>query len=130
MRKKLKKLLGIALTSALILGNGGITTYAADAIDGSQVGTNVLTNSNSAIATTSYSRPATISAQAYVSFTYGDLFIESGSDRCTTTIGGVSATAHISIPGGTVTGGRGEHYVKTSSGAEFHRTTRTGNSKN
>ena len=130
MKNNLKKLLGIALASAIILGNSSITTYADDSIDNSQVGTNVTTNSNSATATTSYARPATISAQAFVSFTHNSFFLESGSHTATASIGGVSATAYVGSSGGVVTGGRGEHYVKTASGANFHRTTRTGHSKN
>ncbi|MCI9034470.1 MAG: hypothetical protein HFJ08_10590 [Lachnospiraceae bacterium] len=130
MRKNLKKLLGVALASALIMGTGGITTYAADTIEGTEVGAGTTTNSNSATAVTSYSRPATIKAQAFVSYTYNDLFLERSSSQNTASIGGVSATAYVGIPGGAVTGGRGEHYITTSSGTNWHKTTRTGHTKN
>ncbi len=128
MKKAAKKLLGAALILSLAAGYIGIPAQAKDMLDGYEVSGSVSTNSNSATAVTSYSQPATIKAQAFVSFTYGMLFLENASDIAVAQIGGVSATAAVPSSGNAVvTGGRGEHWV-TKTG-DWHKTTRIGNSK-
>lgn len=127
MKKLTKKLIGAALIMSLAVGYTGIPAHAKDMLDGYEVSGGVSTNSNSATASTNYSQPATIKAKAWVSFTYGELFLENDSPVAEANIGGVSATAVVSIPGGRVTGGKGEHWV-TASG-DWHKITRVGNSK-
>lgn len=127
MKKLTKKLIGAALIMSLAVGYTGIPAHAKDMLDGYEVSGGVSTNSNSATASTNYSQPAKIQAQARVSFTYGDLFLENESKIAEAQIGGVSATIEVSISGGTVTGGRGEHWVKAS--GDWHKITRTGHSK-
>ncbi|MDE5818293.1 MAG: hypothetical protein K2I07_03090 [Lachnospiraceae bacterium] len=127
MKKVGKKLAGAVLILSLAVGYTGIPASAKDMLNGYEVSGGVTTNSNSATATTSYSRPATIKAKAWVSYTYGDLFLENDSPVAEVNIGGVSATAVVPVSGGTVTGGKGEHWVKAS--GDWHKITRVGNSK-
>lgn len=127
MKKLVKKLMGAALIMSLAVGYTGIPVHAQDVLDGYEVSGGVTTNSNSATASTNYSRPATIKAKAWVSYTCGDLFLENDSPVAEANIGGVSATAVVPMSGGVVTGGKGEHWVTAS--AEWHKITRTGHSK-
>lgn len=127
MKKLVKKLIGAALIMSLAVGYTGIPAHAKDMLDGYEVSGGVSTNSNSATASTNYSQPATIKAQAWVSYTCGDLFLEQPSEVRTATIGGVSTTAVVPVSDGRVTGGKGEHWVTASS--DWHKITRTGHSK-
>lgn len=128
MKKAAKKLVSAALIFSLAAGYTGIPVQAKDMLDGYEVSGSVSTNYNSATAVMSYSQPATIKAKAFVSFTYGSLFLENASDIATAQIGGASATAVVPTSGNAVvTGGKGEHWV-TKTG-DWHKTTRIGNSK-
>lgn len=126
MKKLVKKWIGAALIVSLAVGFIGIPAHAKDMLNGYEVSGGVTTNSNSATASTNYSQPATIEATATVYGYYGQIGLVNSSETNTASIGGVSATAYISIPGGTVVGGKGQHKVIATTGAEWSYTSRVG----
>ena len=126
MKKLVKKLIGAALIMSLAVGYTGIPAHAKDMLNGYEVSGGVTTNSNSATASTNYSQPATIEATATVYFVSGPLSMHKSAGPNTASIGGVSATAYVPTPGGSVIGGKGEHKVTATTGAVWSYTSRTG----
>ncbi|MCM1104853.1 MAG: hypothetical protein NC409_12200 [Clostridium sp.] len=124
MKRFAKKLMGAILIISLAAGCGGISVHAKDTLNGYEVWGTVTTNSNSATATTYYSRPGTLEAKATVYFVYGQLNLNANAGPNTASGGGVSATAYVSIPGSTVIGGKGEH--KVTAGGTWTNISRTG----
>lgn len=126
MKKLVKKWIGAVLIMSLAVGYTGMPVHAKDTLNGYEVSGGVTTNSNSATASTNYSQPATIQATATVYFVYGPLNTNSSAGPNTASIGGVSATAYVPTPGGSVIGGKGEHKVTATTGATWSYTSRTG----
>lgn len=126
MKKGLKKLLGLGLAVSLAVGGNSMTALADSSIsDTFTVTANVWTNSDSAIATTTYYQPSTIETIATVYYYYNGNQYSKQGNLATNSIGGATSIAKVGHSGGQVVGGKGNHYV-TYGNARWSYTTTIG----